>query len=147
MENSGEEEKRKIFKYSFFLACAVLMGFILWSVVTETLIPLYKSKAYDEFIYNLFGIPLIILGTCVFAYGGWLFFRDTTDLMRNNYRVAVNLDIIKTGGLPPDLVKAARSENTKFLLSAWKKGALFLLIGAVTIVLGGLLINFKNIIG
>ena len=144
MENSGEEEKRKIFKSSFFLACAVLLGIILWSVVTKTLIPLYMDKAYDEFIYNLFGIPLIILGTGIFVYGGWVFFRDTTNLMRNNYRIAVNFDIIKTGGLPQDLVKAARSENTKFLLSAWKKGALLLLIGTITIVFGGVLINFKK---
>lgn len=144
--NQSEENKNRIFKYAFFAACGVLLVYILWSVAFETLIPLYREKAYDEFTYNLFGIPAIILGTGLFAYGGFLFVRDTLKELAQNEKIADNLDIIKNKTNSPEKIRAARSENTKFLLVAWKKGSFLLFIGAAAIIAGGIIINLKKIL-
>jgi len=141
-----EENKNSIFKFAFLSACGVLLIYILWSVVTETLIPLYNAKTYDEFIYNLFGVPLTLFGTCVFAYGGWVFVRDTARELLQNDKISGNLEIIKNKENQSDIIKAAKIENSKFLLKTWKKGSLFMLFGALTVSVGGLLINLKKIL-
>ena len=141
-----EENKNSIFKFAFLSACGVLLIYILWSVVTETLIPLYNAKIYDEFIYNLLGVPLTIFGTCVFAFGGWVFVRDTARELLQNEKISDNLEIIKDKENQSDKIKAAKIENSKFLLKAWKKGSLFMLFGAISISAGGILINLKKIL-
>jgi hypothetical protein len=118
----------------------------MWSVATETLIPLYTKKEYDEFIYNLTGIPLIILGTVFFSYGGFVFVRDTLKELAQNEKIALNLEIIRSKTFPDEKIRTARSENTRFLLKVWKKGSLFMLCGALSISAGGILINLKKIL-
>jgi hypothetical protein len=146
MKNPEEEARKKISTYIFFLACAVVLVFVLWSVVTETLIPLYRSKEYNELTYNLFGIPLILIGTGIFAYGGKIFVSDTRELF-DNPQLTNNIDIIRNKTLPKEKIKIARSENTKMLFSTWKKGFSWLLIGAIFIISGGVIINMKKILG
>ncbi|MCX6163854.1 MAG: hypothetical protein NTU73_03160 [Ignavibacteriae bacterium] len=145
MKNPEEEARKKISTYMFFLACAVVLVFVSWSVVTDTLIPLYRDKEYDELIYNIFGIPLILIGTGIFAFGGRIFIRDTRELF-DNPQLTNNIDIIRDKKLSKEKIKIARSENTRMLFSAWKKGFYRLLIGAIFIVVGGLIINLKKII-
>ncbi|MBI5402881.1 MAG: hypothetical protein HY959_05745 [Ignavibacteriae bacterium] len=122
-----------------------MLIYILWSVVFETLIPLYEKKAYDEFAYNLTGIPLLIFGTGLFSYGGFVFVRDTLRELALNEKVAINLEIIRNKISPREKIRAARSENTRFLLSAWKKGSFLMFIGIVFISAGGVTININNI--
>lgn len=141
------ETENKIFKYAFLAAFSVLLIFVLWSVVFETLLPLYREKAYDEFVYSLIGIPLIIFGTGLFAYGGFIFVRETLRELTQNEKIAENLEIIKNKNYPPEKIKAARSENTKFLLATWKKGVFWLFLGAMLIITGGVITNLKNILG
>lgn len=145
MKNPEEEARKKISTYIFFSACVVVLAFVLWSVVTETLIPLYKNKEYNELIYNLFGIPVILIGTGIFAYGGRIFFGDTKELF-DNPQLINNIEIIRNKALPKEKIKIVRSENTKMLFSTWKKGFYRLLIGALLIIAGGLIINLKKII-
>jgi hypothetical protein len=146
MTGSDEETKRKIFKFAFFSACVVLLIIILWSVVTDTLLPLYRSKEYGELIYNIIGIPLILIGTGIFVYGGWVFYRDTRNIF-DNPRLTNNIDIIREKTASNEKIKTARSENTRMLFSTWKKGAFWLLIGALLITAGGIIINMKKLIG
>ncbi|MFA5405074.1 MAG: hypothetical protein WC358_09080, partial [Ignavibacteria bacterium] len=69
--NKPEEERKVIFKIAILAGASILLAVILWSVVTETLFPLYNNKDYEELIYNSIGIPIILLGTGIFVYGGW----------------------------------------------------------------------------
>jgi len=144
MKNT-EDVRQSIFKIIVFAVIVVLIIIVLWSVVTETLLPLYKNREYNELIYNLFGIPIILLGTGIFVYGGWVFYRDTRNIF-DNPQLTSNIDIIRDKTAPKENIKTARSENTRLLFSTWKKGAFRLLIGAVLITAGGLITNLKNII-
>jgi hypothetical protein len=143
---TSEKEKNKLIKLIVFAGFFVLLIFILWSVVTETLLPLYNSCRYSELIYNAIGIPIILLGTGIFVYGGWVFVRDTHNLFDNNIQLSQNLDTIRDKTVSKEKRKTARSENTKFLFVTWKKGGLGLLTGALLIIAGGIIINFKKII-
>jgi hypothetical protein len=136
-----------VFKILIFTVIAVLFILILWSVATETLVPLYNSKNYGELIYNMFGIPVLLFGVAIFAYGAWFFTIDTAKLLNNNLQIAENVDIIRKKSLPKDKIKAARKENLNLLFSTQKKGAVRLLIGALFIIAGILILNLKRILG
>lgn len=142
----NEERKTLLIKVIVFAGFGVLLAIILWSVVTETLLPLYNSKQYDELAYNAAGIPIILLGTGIFVYGGWIFYRDSRELFENP-KLTSNADLIRGRNAPKEKIKTARKENTRMLFSAWKKGFIWLLIGALVIAAGGITINLKKIIG
>ena len=142
----NEERKTLLIKVIVFTGFGVLLAIILWSAVTETLLPLYNSKLYDELIYNVIGIPVILLGTGIFIYGGWIFYRDSRELFENP-KLTSNADLIRNRNAPKEKKKTARKENTRMLFSAWRKGFMWLLTGALVIGAGGVTINLKKIIG
>jgi hypothetical protein len=140
-----EENRKKIIRYAFLSACVVVTAVILWSFITETLFPLYKSGQQDEFLYNIIGFPIILIGTGIFVYGGIVFYRDTKNLFENP-ELFLNIETIRNKTAPKESVKSARMANTKMLFTAWKKGFFRLMVGAVLIALGGITINLKKII-
>jgi hypothetical protein len=142
---SRDKEKNPFSNYFVFLGLGILLVIILWSVVTETLIPFYRNGDYEEFWYNISGIPLLLIGTGIFAYGGWLFYRDTRELFLSP-RILDNVDIIRGKTACPAEIKKAKTENRNMLFSAWRKGSVKLLIGALLIVCGGIIINLKKIL-
>lgn len=142
----NEKGKTVLIKVIVFTGFSILLIIILWSVVTETLLPLYNSKQYDELVYNAAGIPVILLGTGIFVYGGWIFYRDSREFFENP-KLTSNADIIRDRNAPKEKIKTARKENTRMLFSTWKKGFIWLLIGALVITAGGITINLKKIIG
>ena len=135
-----------IYKLIFFGVIIILFAVILWSAVTETLIPLYREQKFDEFVYNIFGIPFLIFGVCIFTYGGWVFVMDTYRLLYLNAELAKNIYIIRDKSQPKEAKREARTINIKILFSACKKGGFRLIIGAITIFAGIILINFKKIL-
>lgn len=142
----NEERKTLLIKVIVFAGFGVLLAIILWSAVTETLLPLYNSKLYDELIYNVIGIPVILLGTGIFIYGGWIFYRDSRELFENP-KLTSNAVLIRDRNAPKEKIKTARKENTRMLFSAWRKGFIWLLTGALVIAAGGITINLKKITG
>jgi hypothetical protein len=141
----GKDIRKIVTKVIVFTGLAVLLIIILWSVVTETLLPLYRNRQLEELTYNAFGIPVILIGTGIFVYGGWVFYRDSRNLFYDPNLIN-NADLIRNKNEPKEKIKIARSENTKMLFSTWKKGAFWLLIGAVLITGGGFVINLKKIL-
>lgn len=141
----NEKRKTVLIKTIVFTGFGVLLVIILWSVATETILPLYNSKQYDELVYNAAGIPIILLGTGIFVYGGWIFYRDSSKLFENP-KLTSNADLIRDRKAPKEKIKTARKENTKMLFSAWKRGFIWLLIGALVIAAGGITINLKKIV-
>lgn len=53
---------------------------VAWSMLTETVLPLWRAGAYAEMGLNLAGLPLILLGVGAFAWGGVLLAVRTNDL-------------------------------------------------------------------
>jgi uncharacterized membrane protein YidH (DUF202 family) len=51
--------------------------FMAWSVLYETLLPLFRSGDMAAFNRNLVGIPLIFIGVGLFCYSAFRFLRDT----------------------------------------------------------------------
>lgn len=63
--------------YIFWILGILFFGGILYSAITETLLPLWNKESKDEFIHNIIGIPVIFTGTGIFVYGGIRFIKDT----------------------------------------------------------------------
>lgn len=131
-------------KYVIISVIGIIALAILWSVITETLMPLYRNQDYHEFLYNLLGIPIIFIGTGIFAYGGYVFVKDTFSKFSDD-QLAENIRIIKSSSASREEVSRAKKENRKTLFSAWRRGSLLLLLGAILIACGGIIINLGKI--
>lgn len=143
---SAEISGTPISKYLVFVVICILLFIIVRSALMETLIPFYRNGEYEEFAYNLVGIIILLIGTGIFGYGGWLILINTSVLIKDE-RIFNNIEIIRNKTLVKEDRKRARIENTKMLFSAWRKGAIKLLIGGLIILCGGIIINLKKIIG
>ncbi len=60
-----------------WVIAAVFGGSILWSMWAETIQPLAQAGDMRAVWLHLVGLPLILLGTAVIIYGGFIFIRDT----------------------------------------------------------------------
>lgn len=143
---STEKKQIPLFQYLAILGLGFLLFIILKSAILETLVPFYRNGEYDEFAYNLIGIPILLSGTGIFVYGGWLFYNDTRSIMDDD-KLLNNVETIKNKSALKEDRKRARIENTKVLFATWKRGSIKLLIGALIIICGGIIINLKKIIG
>lgn len=118
----------------------LFVGSIIWSFIYETLVPLLSQGDSGAVARNLIGFPIILGGTALFAYGGFVFVRDTFGAMADP-DLRQNVVEIKDKSSNPDAVKQARRQNLRMLLAAWKAGALRMALGFALIALGGFLIN------
>jgi len=140
MTKKSPSTSDKIFRVIGWL---FLIGFIVsifWSMWVDTLQPLIRSGDSQALIYNLIGLPIILLGTGIFVYGGVLFVRRTFNAFDTPQAVE-NIALIQSGELTPEELRRARLENLRALWAAWKFPLLWLVFGFALIALGGFLIN------
>ena len=123
------------------IGIAVLfVGSIIWSFIAETLVPLLAAGDAGAVGRNLVGFPIILLGTAIFVYGGYVFVRDTFSAMQDSEMTA-NAAQIRMGQASPDELRQGRRQNLARLLRSWKDGSLRMALGFALIAAGGWLIN------
>ena len=118
----------------------LFVGSIIWSFITETLMPLMAAGDAGAVGRNLVGFPIILLGTGFIVYGGFVFVRDTFSAMADPH-VQARVEQIRQEAPSPDQIRRARWQNFLFLVRAWKDGLLLMLLGFALIAVGGWLIN------
>jgi hypothetical protein len=123
-------------KYILWAAAAVFVGSILWWMWAETLLPLIRAGDTRGVWLHVGGLPIILLGTAVFVYGGAIFVRDTFSAFGNE-ALQKNVQAIRT----KQSTVAMRWQNAKILFRAWVPGLRWLGLGFLLIALGGFLIN------
>lgn len=118
----------------------LFVGSIIWSFIAETLMPLLAAGDAGAVGRNLVGFPIILLGTAIFVYGGYVFVRDTFRAMQEP-EMTTNVAQIRTGEASPERLRKARRQNLAMLLRSWKDGSLRMALGFALIAVGGWLIN------
>jgi hypothetical protein len=131
----------KFQKWALIVIGAAFVGSILWSIVFETLLPLVREGNWLGLANNVVGIPIILLGTAVIVYAGFVFVRDTFSSLAGE-TLKQNVATIK-GKPSPEEVRAARRENMLILFRAWKSGLRWFALGFLLIAIGGFLINLS----
>jgi len=123
------------------LVAVFLVGSVLWSVIFETLLPLYRDGDTAAFIANLIGIPIILAGTVVIVYGGLRVVRGMFGFMTV---AAVEADmqteqdsIAKSKGRGG----SQRAGSFRYWLMAWVPGGPLMLLGFLLIGIGSFIIN------
>lgn len=139
MTRSSSKFKGQLGKWVGIALAVLFAGSILWSIIFETLLPLWRAGDWWSIAYHLVGIPLILAGTGCIVYGGYLFLRDTFSAMAGD-SVAANVALIRDDP-SNEAVSRARRENFLALLRAWRPGAAWMAAGFGLIALGGFLIN------
>lgn len=127
-------------KWLLIALLIIFVGSIIWSFIYETLMPLMAQGDPGAVVRNLIGFPIILAGTALFAYGGFVFVRDTFSAMANP-QLRQNVEQINDKSAAPDAVKQARWQNFRYLVASWKAGALRMALGFGLIAIGGWLIN------
>ncbi|HSM56264.1 MAG TPA: hypothetical protein VK879_08930 [Candidatus Sulfomarinibacteraceae bacterium] len=139
MARSSSKSESQWGKWVLVGLAALFVGSILWSIVFETMLPLWRAGDWWSIVYHLVGIPLILAGTVCIVYGGFVFVRDTFSAMSGD-AIRANVAIINEKSSKAD-VSRARRENFLALLRAWRPGATWMVAGFILIALGGFLIN------
>ena len=124
-------------KYILWGLAAVFVGSILWSMWVETLLPLIRAGDTRAVWLHVVGLPLILLGTAVIVYGGFIFIRDTLRAYGHE-TVQENLAAVRAN----QATLAMRWQNLKILFRAWVPGLRWLGLGFLLIAAGGFLINW-----
>lgn len=135
MSKNKKSESNPI-KYILWAVAAVFVGLILWSMWTETMMPLIRAGDTRGIWLHLVGLPLILLGTSIFAYGGYIFMRDTFDVYRDE-TLRKNVQAIRE----KQASRAMRWQNAKILFRAWVPGLRWLGLGFLLIAWGSYFIN------
>ncbi|MCD6401435.1 MAG: hypothetical protein J7L73_05840 [Anaerolineales bacterium] len=120
----------------WFMAIVLILIFcaILWSYLSDTLIPLIQQGNYLHAAFNLFGFIVMMVGLGFFVYGGFLFLTVSyqallsPQLKANRERIHANLS--------RESVKIAKRENLLFLWKTWKPSFLWLGLGILLFALG-----------
>jgi hypothetical protein len=140
MNGKRPSSSDRVFRW---LGWLLLIGFIvsiLWSMWVDTLQPLIRVGDTRALLFNIAGLPMILLGTGLIVYGGLLFVRGTFTAM-SAPKTVDNITRIRTRNSTPEGLQRARLENLKALWDAWKRPLLWLAFGFALIALGGFLIN------
>lgn len=140
MKKNQPSTTDKVFRWIVWLLVIGFVASILWSMWVDTLQPLVKGGDARALLFNLIGLPAILLGTGLIVYGGFLFVRSTFTAMSAPETVE-NIARIRAGDSVPEDLRQARFENMKALWNAWKRPVFWFVLGFALIALGGFLIN------
>ncbi len=113
--------------------------FMAFSVVFESLLPLWRSGDRQMFARNLIGIPIIFLGVGLFVWSAILFLRDTFRAVNRPEKEGRNLST--ENNQRGESSQFPRAHNFRLLLSAWKPSAIFFILSVLLVAIGGRLIN------
>lgn len=115
----------------------LLIGSVFWSIIYETLLPLWQAGKTGELIANLVGIPIILLGTAVIVYGGIRSIKGVLNMMADP-QVIANVATIRG---KQDNMRAAQQQNIRLWWQSLWRGLLIMLGGFGLIAIGGAIIN------
>jgi hypothetical protein len=82
-----------IWKWIGWVSLSIFVASMLVSIWVETLVPIARAGDTKRLIYNLFGVPLILIGIGGIFFGGYVFLKNMLQIgSLESYRN--NIDII-----------------------------------------------------
>ncbi len=137
MTKRKQTTKKTVREYFWLLLLATLfVGSILWSIGAETVAPLLRAGDTRGVWLHGVGLPLILLGTAVFVYGGFVFVRDTFSAFQNE-TLQKNRQALHNQQATWEM----RRENARILFRAWVPGLRWMGLGALALAAGGFIID------
>lgn len=138
-QKRASEGEDRIWKFLGIAALVIFIGSILWSMWVDTLYPLIRAGDIRAVIFNLIGLPLILIGVGIFVYGGYLFVKRTFGSFGDEQMIE-SAAVIRAKPSSKE-VAAARWQTLRLFWRAWLPGLLWLAMGFLLIAVGGFLIN------
>jgi hypothetical protein len=139
MTESHPPGKTRFWRVIGLLIAIVITSAILWSIWSETLLPLLREGDMRGLWLNLIGIPMILLGVAMLVYGG-IKFVDRTAIAIKDKTFHERADFVRTDPRPE-----ARWEvwklNLRQLGRLWWPPLLLFALALGLIIIGGILTN------
>jgi hypothetical protein len=139
MKHKQQLDEARIWKFIGIVALVIFVGSILWSMWVDTLRPLILAGDTRAVIFNIIGLPLILVGVALFAYGGYVFVKDTFRSFQDETMLQ-NMAIIRSQSTR-QAIRAARLETLRIFWRVWKPGLARMGLGFLILMLGSFLIN------
>jgi len=139
MTESNPSSKSRFWRVIGLLIAIAISSAILWSVCSETLLPLLRKDDMRGLWLNLIGIPMILLGVALLVYGG-IKFVDRTAIAMKDKTFHERADFVRTDPRPEarwDVWKL----NLRQLGKLWWPPLLLLALALCLIIIGGILTN------
>jgi len=139
MTESHPPTKTRLLRVIGLIAAITITSAVLWSIWSETLLPLFREGDMRALWLNMIGIPLILLGVALLLYGG-IKFVDRTAIAMKDKTFHERAAFVRTDPRPE-----ARWEvwklNLRQLGRLWWPPLLLLALALGLIIIGGILTN------
>jgi len=139
MTESHPPSKTRLLQVIGLIAAITITSAVLWSIWSETLLPLFREGDMRALWLNMIGIPLILLGVALLLYGG-IKFVDRTAIAMKDKTFHERAAFVRTDPRPE-----ARWEvwklNLRQLGRLWWPPLLLLALALGLIIIGGILTN------
>lgn len=129
-------------RLAFGLAGGAFLLMVVGSMITETLLPLWRVGAYAELALNCLGLPIILAGTLTFVWGGWRFLVGTGSVTGGDVAFGERSIRLRDPETPTAEKRRLEGEQLGALWRAWKPGLAWLAAGFGLILVGSLIINW-----
>jgi hypothetical protein len=123
---------------------AVLLCLLSYSFYTETIHHVFKEGNTLFGVMGTAGFIIILAGTSLFAYGGYIIYTNTIRLFRENEKLIQNIAVMRSPDTDRETKRKVRKENYQFLKQAWRPSFLFLGIGPLIIIIGAIILNIAE---
>lgn len=136
----NKQKNNRTGSYLLYAVAVLFVGSIIWSMATETLLPLWRAGDQRGFFLNLVGLPLFLLGMGLIVYGGALFVLATLQSLTSE-PMLLERGIIQLK-YSAERTRAARKQIRQLFWQAWKRPLIWLMAGGLSIALGSFITNF-----
>ena len=122
----------------------VLLSLLSYSFFTETILPVFKKGQLVYGVMGTAGFIILIGGSSLLIYGGYLFFIRTIRLFTRNERIIQNISVLRSRETSSEIKSQVRKENFRFLVPAWKPSFIYFGLALLLIVIGAVILNIAE---
>ena len=122
----------------------ILLSILSYSFVTQTILYVFQKGEIFFGITWIIGFLVLVVGTALLAYGGYLFVTYTNLLLQGNEKLRTNIAILRSSDADKETKRKARKENFNFLVQAWKPAFIYFKLALLFVLLWAIVLNISD---
>ncbi|OFY20142.1 MAG: hypothetical protein A2W98_12415 [Bacteroidetes bacterium GWF2_33_38] len=123
---------------------AILLCILTYSFITESLLSMIKRGQTISVVTEIIGFLIVVKGTALMVYGGYLLFIRTVALFLGSKTIYENIGLLRNPSTSKSDKRKIRKENINLLIETWKPSFVYLILAPSLIVIGAILINIAE---
>lgn len=129
---------------TFVLIFLALLSILAYSFITETILPVFENKNVAFGITCIVGFLILVSGSALLAYIGFVFSKRTFLLFQENDKLNENILLLRNQETSSETKKRIRKENFKFLIQNWRPTFKYFGLAVLLIIFGAVIVIFSD---